>query len=131
MHNLHDTILPIFYPEATESDDSDDNITKIRNVLNWTDALVLGSPDYHGSISGVSKNFLDYYFDEFAGKTFGYLCSSHEKVLTVMDQMRTVVRQCYGWSMPYGVSINGEQNFDAKRDIRNIGLGTTVRNART
>ena len=47
----------MFYPEATESDDSDDNITKIRNVLNWTDALVLGSPDYHGSISGVLKNF--------------------------------------------------------------------------
>ena len=60
--------------------------------------------------------------NEFAGKTFRYLCSSHEKVLTVMDQMQTVVRQCYGWSMPYGVSINGEQNFDAKRDIRNIGL---------
>jgi hypothetical protein len=30
------------------------------------------------------------------------------------------VRQCYGWSRPYGVSINGKQNFDARRDIRNI-----------
>ena len=89
-------------------------------MLNWTDALVLGSPDYHGSISGVLRNFLDYYFDEFAGKTFGYLCSSHEKVLTVMDQMRTVVRQCYGWTVPYGVSLNGEQDFEAKGDIRNI-----------
>ena len=46
----------------------------------------------------------------------------YEKCLTVIDQMQTVVRQCYGWSRPYGVSINGEQNFDAKRDIRNIGL---------
>ena len=36
--------------------------------------------------------------------------------------MRTVVCQCYGRSMPYGVSINGEQNSDAKGDIRNIGL---------
>ena len=43
----------MFYPEATASDDRDDNITKIRDVLNWTDAFVLGSPDYHGSISGV------------------------------------------------------------------------------
>jgi hypothetical protein len=25
-----------------------------------------------------------------------------------MDQMCTAVRQCYGWSMPYGVSINSE-----------------------
>jgi len=44
----------------------------------------------------------------------------YEKGLTVMDQMRTVVRQCYGWTMPYGVSINGEQDFEAKGDIRNI-----------
>jgi NAD(P)H-dependent FMN reductase len=63
------------YPEATASDDRDDNITKIRDVLNWTDAFVLGSPDYHGAISGVLKNFLDYYFNEFVGKTFGYLCT--------------------------------------------------------
>lgn len=28
-----------------------------------------------------------------------------------MDQMRTVMRQCYAWSMPYGVSVNGEQDF--------------------
>ena len=46
-----------FYPEATESDDRDDNITKIRDVLNWADALVLGSPDYHGSMSGILKTF--------------------------------------------------------------------------
>lgn len=28
-----------------------------------------------------------------------------------MDQMRTVMRQCYAWSMPYGVAVNGEQDF--------------------
>jgi hypothetical protein len=57
-------------------------------------------------LSGVVKIFLDYYFNEFAGKIFGYLCASHEKAFTVMDQMRTVVRQCYDWGIPYGVSIN-------------------------
>jgi NAD(P)H-dependent FMN reductase len=82
-------------------------------------------------LSGVLKNFLDYYVNEFAVKIFGYLCASHEEGLTVMDQMRTVVRQCYGWTMPYGVSINGEQDFDLNGDIRNIYDCTTVRNART
>jgi NAD(P)H-dependent FMN reductase len=48
----------MFYPEgATASDDRDDNITKIRDVLNWTDAFVLGSPDYHGSMSGILNTF--------------------------------------------------------------------------
>jgi hypothetical protein len=36
-----------------------------------------------------------------------------------MDQMRTAIRQCYGWSLPYGVSINGELDFDAKGEIIN------------
>src|SRR5919201_1309479 len=81
-------------------------------AVRWADGFLLGSPDYHGSMSGAVKNFLDYHWHEFAGKLFGYVCSSHEKGLTVMDQMRTAVRQCYGWSLPYGVSIHGEQDFD-------------------
>jgi FMN reductase len=78
--------------------------------------MILASPDYHGSMSGAMKNFLDYNWAECAGKLFGYICSSNEKGLTVMDQMRTVVRQCYGWSMPYGVSFNGSADFD-KNDV--------------
>ena len=46
------------------------------------------------------------------------MCSSYEKGLTVMDQMRTAVRQCYGCSKPYGISINGE-DFKTNGDIRN------------
>ena len=65
------------------------------------------------------KNFLDYYWEEFAGKTFGYICTSHEKGLTVMDQMRTAVRQCYGWSLPYGISVNGEEDFNDMGEVVN------------
>ena len=47
--------------------------------------------------------------------------ASHEKGLTVVDQMRTAIRQCYGWSMPYNISINGEKDF-SKREIVNSAL---------
>ena len=83
----------------------------VAEAVTWADAFVLGSPDYHGSMSGTLKNFLDHFYEEFAGKLFGYIVASHEKGLTVMEQMRTAVRQCYGWSMPYGVSIHGELDF--------------------
>jgi hypothetical protein len=43
--------------------------------------------------------------------------ASHEKGLTVADQMRTAIRQCYGWSMPYNISVNGEKDFDSKGDL--------------
>src|SRR5581483_82632 len=65
------------------------------------------------------KNFLDYFWAEFAGKLFGYICSSHEKGLTAMDQMRTAIRQCYGWSLPYGVSLDSRNDFDGQGALTN------------
>jgi hypothetical protein len=72
-----------------------------------------------GSMSGSMKNFLDHYWEEFARKAFGYICTSHEKGLTEMDQMPTAVRQCYGWSLPYGISVNREQDFNEEGQIKN------------
>ena len=111
--SLRELQLPMYHPENNESPELD----KITEYVKWADAFVLASPDYHGSMSGVMKNFLDFFWSEFAGKTFGYICASHEKGLTVMDQMRTAVRQCYGWSMPYGVSVNSDQDFDSSGNI--------------
>ena len=37
--------------------------------------------------------------------------ASHEKGLTVHDQLRTIARQCYAWSLPYAVS------FEEKKDV--------------
>jgi FMN reductase len=36
------------------------------------------------------------------------LVASHEKGLTVTDQLRTIARQCYAWTLPYGVSFADE-----------------------
>jgi FMN reductase len=115
--DLRGTIMPMFNPDTPT--EHHDQMKRVIDDVNWADAFVLASPDYHGSMSGVMKNFLDFYWEEFAGKTFGYICSSHEKGLTVMDQMRTAVRQCYGWSLPYGVSVNGEEDFNEEGEIIN------------
>ncbi len=106
--DLKQTRLPLYDPTNNQSISE---IKKVQEDVNWSDALILSTPDYHGSMSGVMKNFLDYFWAEFAGKAFGYICASHEKGLTAMDQMRTVVRQCYGWSIPYGVSVSDSDDF--------------------
>src|SRR5947209_20627845 len=125
--DLTETKLPFYNPSIESNESVDENVQTASQMVKWADALVLASPDYHGSMSGTMKNFLDYFWEEFAGKTFGYLCTSHEKGLTVMDQMRTVVRQCYGWSLPYGVSISGEQDFNDKAEIINDSLDRRLR----
>ena len=117
--NLYSNPLPMYTAEYNEKLSG---IKHAVELVNWADAIVLATPDYHGSMAGSLKNFLDYFWAEFAGKTFGYLCSSHEKGLTVMDQMRTAIRQCYGWSLPYGISINSNQDFNADREIINAQL---------
>ena len=124
---LRDISLPLYDPSGPSSNDlsfnnSNNVLEKITTALKWADALVLASPDYHGSMSGTLKNFLDYFWEDFAGKTFGYIIASHEKGLTVADQMRTAVRQCYGWSMPYNLSINGEKDFDSEGNLVNSTL---------
>ena len=116
--DLRQTNLPILY--AAKDDTYE--IGQVTELVEWADAYILATPDYHGSMSGSLKNFLDYFWSEFAGKTFGYIVASHEKGLTVMDQMRTAVRQCYGWSIPYGISINPEDDFNDKKEVINRKL---------
>ncbi len=122
MLSLRELQLPLYHPEQNRSVELD----KVTEYVKWADAFVLASPDYHGSMSGVMKNFLDFFWSEFAGKTFGYICASHEKGLTVMDQMRTAVRQCYGWSMPYGISVNSDQDFDNSGNLANENILSRV-----
>lgn len=82
----------------------------LKGRVEQADVILLGTPDYHGSISSAMKNFLDHFWREFAGKLFVTIVASHEKGLTVTDQLRTVARQCYAWTLPYGVSFQDNQD---------------------
>ena len=121
--SLYDNPLP-FYHDRLRGNNS--NIDLAAEMVSWSDAFILATPDYHGSMSGSLKNFLDHFWSDFAGKTFGYICASHEKGLTVMDHMRTAIRQCYGWSLPYGISINSTQDFNSNREIINSRLASRL-----
>jgi len=83
---------------------------ELQTRVERADVIVLGTPDYHGSVSGATKNFLDHFWHEFGGKLFATIVASHEKGLTVTDQLRTVARQCYAWTLPYGVSLSEDED---------------------
>ena len=78
--------LPMLYTTATGNE-----IFEIAELIKKADAFVLATPDYHCSMSGSLKNFLNYFWSEFTGKTFGYIVGSHEKGLTVMEAVLRVV----------------------------------------
>jgi NAD(P)H-dependent FMN reductase len=101
--SLSATPLPLFDNKTSYTEAQ---VQRLKSLVLNADAIVLSTPDYHGGPSGLLKNCLDHFWKELAGRLFGYICSSFEKGLTPMDQLRTHVRQCYGWSLPYGVSLS-------------------------
>jgi FMN reductase len=98
--------LPLYNPDTSYALPE---FPGLKKRVDAADVYLLGTPDYHGCISSTMKSFLDHFWREFAGKMFASIVASHEKGLTVTDQIRTVARQCYAWSLPYGLSfIEGE-----------------------
>jgi len=102
--------LPLYDPDTAEDKP---HFAPLQARVARADVFVLGTPDYHGCVSSAMKNFLDHFWHEFTGKLFCPVVASHEKGLTVIDQLRTVARQCYAWALPYGVS------FMDKADVAN------------
>jgi len=100
--DLLDEPLALYNPDSAHEAEG---FAALQLRVQRADVYILGTPDYHGSISSAMKNFLDHFWREFAGKLFATIVASHEKGLTVTDQLRTVARQCYAWSLPYGVSF--------------------------
>jgi NAD(P)H-dependent FMN reductase len=118
-----DEPLPLFDPESAFDAP---HFAQLKARVDHADVLLLGTPDYHGSISSAMKNFLDHFWREFAGKLFATMVASHEKGLTVTDQLRTVARQCYAWSLPYGLSFIDRVDVDEGRIVSD-GLKTRLR----
>ena len=101
--------LPLFNPESSHQGEM---FPKLKARVDAADVFLLGTPDYHGSFTSTLKNFLDHFWQEFTGKTFATVVASYDKGLTATDQLRTVARQCYAWSMPYAVT------FADKADVK-------------
>ena len=100
--NLAEEELPLVNTDITFTADY---YERLKERVMAADVFVLGTPDYHGSMSGAMKNFLDHFWREFTGKLFAPMVASHEKGLTAHDQLHTIARQCYAWSLPYAVSF--------------------------
>jgi FMN reductase len=100
--------LPLFDIDSVYSSDY---YKALSRRADSADCFVLGTPDYHGTMSSILKNFLDHLWKEMAGKLIGSVVASYDRGLTVTDHIRTVARQYYAWSLPYAVA------FQEKKDV--------------
>jgi len=81
----------------------------LRKRVARASGIVLASPVYHGSFSGLLKNALDHLTgDAFAGLPVGTLAAGGgpRSASVACDQLRSVVRALSGWSTPTHVGMS-------------------------
>jgi FMN reductase len=130
-------------PFCDGPNDSDDHPGKraLKERVGRAHGVLLGSPEYHNSYSGVLKNALDLLSSEdVKGKLFGLLGVSGGEAgaINTLGHLRYVVRGIGGWSLPVQISIpnawkafEGDRLKDAKQEERlRAFAGELVRFAR-
>ncbi|WP_416841159.1 NADPH-dependent FMN reductase [Haloferax sp. DFSO52] len=126
--DLREFDLPLLDADYDEQGDSAELISRVDNA----DAVILGTPVYHGSYSGVLKNALDYCgFDEFSHKTVGLLAVAGGSFpVTALDHLRSVCRSLNAWVLPHQAAIprvssqfDGEEltDDDLRKRIERLG----------
>ncbi len=78
-------------------------VQQLRAELRAAHGILLGTPEYHGSYSGVLKNALDLTgFEEFEGKIVGLVAVSGGIMggLQALNDLQTVCRALHAWVLP-------------------------------
>lgn len=116
--------IPLFSPD---NGDFHPNVQQMLTTIEEGNGLVIGTPEYHGSISGTLKNALDYLLpDRVEGKTVLSVSSAGGPLgVSSLTHLQAIMRNLHGINSPEWISVgNGPITFDsdgipADKDIRN------------
>jgi NAD(P)H-dependent FMN reductase len=103
--------LPTFDADRPEVGDA----PELTRRVDRADAVLLGTPMYHGSYASPLKTALDYCgFDEFEETTVGLVAvAGGEFPLPALEHLRSVARALDAWVLPGQVAIpNVHEAFD-------------------
>ncbi|MCE5171037.1 NAD(P)H-dependent oxidoreductase [Paenibacillus profundus] len=105
--DLYQLQLPLYCPDSNEDDA---NVIRLKESASSADAIVLATPEYHGSMSGVLKNALDYLSFEYVNNKVVLSASSAGGAVGVssLTHLQTIVRNLHGINCPEWVSIGGD-----------------------
>jgi len=84
-----------------------ENVKDFQNLATEVNAYLLSSPEYHGCMSGVMKNQLDWiYSKHVSGKAFGLMSTlGGQSNSNTLNQMRIAVRWIHGWAIPEQIAV--------------------------
>ena len=114
--------LPLYDPKAAvRTPDERDFVDTMRQAS----ALIIASPGYHGSISGVVKNALDLLEETARDEVRPYLADMPVGLIataygwqatgSTIAALRSVVHALRGWPTPFAAAVNTQiTKFDAE-----------------
>lgn len=104
--------LQLYAPGATERN----AVAKaLVEDLRRADGVIISSPAYHGSVSGMVKNALDYVEDlrgddrpYLSDRSVGLIVTAYgwQAAVTTLSTLRSIAHALRGWVTPYGAAIN-------------------------
>lgn len=104
---------------------------RFRALVLGADALLVGSPEYHGSLSGGLKNALDLIGpDELKDRMVGLLATARGEAgaMNTLNHLRHIFRWMGAWVLPTQVSIpKSQEAFAADGAIAREGLEPELR----
>ncbi len=128
-----DLVFPLYAPE---NPGRDDKASHFVDLVRQADGLVISSPGYHGSISGLIKNALDYIEDTardpriyLDGRAVGCVACAYgwQATGSTLTALRTIVHALRGWPTPLGITANtGLPLFDARGDCIDDSLRSSL-----
>ena len=104
--------LPLFSPSDP---DRTAEATELIEAVRVADGLIVASPGYHASISGMVKNALDYLEDlrederpYLSGRGVGCIATGAgwQATVSTLSAIRAIVHALRGWPTPLGAAIN-------------------------
>lgn len=121
----------VFQGSVANESDYPSGVFKLREKVKRAHGILLGSPEYHGSFSGVLKNALDLMgFDEFENKVVGLIGVSGGQLgaVNTLSMLRTVSTALRAWVVPKDVSIaNASKAFDAEWNLHDPELAARLK----
>jgi len=107
------------------------DVFRLREEVSRAQGIILGTPEYHGSFSGVLKNALDLMgFEQFEGKMIGLVGVSGGRMgaLSALSSLRNISRALHAWVVPEQASIpQAWKEFDENGAMKNAELEMRVR----
>jgi FMN reductase len=117
--------LPIFDPRPV---DQTPEQQELADAVRAADGVIVASPGYHGSISGLIKNALDTLeltrtdaAPYLSGKPVGTIITADgwQAAGTTLTALRAIIHALRGWPTPFGAALNATTDlFDEAGQAR-------------